>query len=291
MSTHRETAPRRGGHGGDADLAAVAALVAEPARARILLALGDGRSLPASVLAAEAGVAPSTASSHLAQLVGGGLLTVTPNGRHRYYRLAGPQVGRLIETLAGLAPTRPVRSLRDGTRAAALRRGRTCYDHLAGKLGVDLFDALLDRGYLTGGDGRHRGAGGASPFSTTGSADASPGGADMVPGGADMVPGGDRFAAVGHDVDYRLTPTGRDHLAGLGVQLPAPAADGTHAVRYCVDWTEQRHHLAGALGRAVAARFLAAGWLTRTPARRVVRLTDTGRTELAHNFGIATMEH
>ncbi|MDT4988531.1 MAG: hypothetical protein QOI74_2625, partial [Micromonosporaceae bacterium] len=136
MSTHRDTTPQRGGHGGDADLAAVASLVAEPARARILLALGDGRCLPASVLAAEAGVAPSTASSHLAQLVDGGLLTVAPNGRYRYYRLAGPQVGRLIETLAGLAPTRPVRSLRDGTRAAALRRGRTCYDHLAGKLGV-----------------------------------------------------------------------------------------------------------------------------------------------------------
>lgn len=245
--------------GGDADLAAVAALIAEPARARMLLALGDGRALPASTLAAEAGVAASTASSHLARLVDGGLLTVTPNGRHRYYRLAGPHVGRLIETLAGLAPAQPVRSLRDGTRAQALRTGRTCYDHLAGRLGVDLFAGLLARGYVVGGDGRHH------PDEAT----------------------ADRFAAPGHDIDYRLTPSGRDHLAGLGVQLPAPGRDGTNALRYCVDWTEQRHHLAGAVGRAIAGQLLADGWLTRPPARRTVRVTDRGRAELARHFGVA----
>jgi len=102
---------------GDADLATLGAVLAEPARARILLALGDGRALPASVLAAEAGVAPSTASTHLARLLDAGLLTVSPQGRHRYYALAGPHVGELIEVLARLAPHAPVRSLRDGTRA------------------------------------------------------------------------------------------------------------------------------------------------------------------------------
>jgi DNA-binding transcriptional ArsR family regulator len=245
--------------GGDADLAAVATLIAEPARAKILLALGDGRALPATVLAAEAGVAASTASSHLGRLVDGGLLAVTPNGRHRYYRLAGPHVGRLIETLAGVAPTRQVRSLRDGTRAQALRAGRTCYDHLAGRLGVDLFAGLIARGYVVGGDGRHR--------------------ADDATA--------DRFAASGHDLDYRLTTAGRDHLARLGVRLPPPGPDGTNQLRYCVDWTEQRHHLAGPIGRATAGRLLAAGWLTRTPAPRAVRVTDLGRAELARHFGIA----
>jgi DNA-binding transcriptional ArsR family regulator len=244
--------------GGDADLASVAALIAEPARARMLLALGDGRALPATTLAAEAGVAASTASSHLGRLVTGGLLEVTPNGRHRYYRLAGPQVGRLIETLAGLAPTQPVRSLRDGTRAQALRAGRTCYDHLAGRLGVDLFSGLLARGYVVGGDGRHQ------------AAEAS----------------ADRFAAPGHDVDYRLTPAGRDHIAGLGVPLPAPGPDGTNRLRYCVDWTEQRHHLAGAVGRAVTGHLFADGWLTRVPAPRTVRLTDLGKAQLARHFGV-----
>jgi DNA-binding transcriptional ArsR family regulator len=121
---------------GDADLAALGAVLGDRARARILLALGDGRALAASVLASEAGVAASTASAHLARLVDAGLLAVTVQGRHRYYRLAGPQVAELIEVLARVAPAAPVRSLREGTRAQALRAARTCYDHLAGRLGV-----------------------------------------------------------------------------------------------------------------------------------------------------------
>src|SRR5919198_1380167 len=122
-------------HRGDADLAALGAVLAEPARARILLALGDGRALAASVLAGEAGVAASTASGHLGKLVDAGLLEVLPQGRHRYYRLAGPHLGELLEALARVAPPRPVRSLRQGTRAEAIRAARTCYDHLAGRPG------------------------------------------------------------------------------------------------------------------------------------------------------------
>ena len=109
---------------GDTDLAALGAVLGERGRARMLLALGDGRALPASVLAAEAGVAASTASEHLRRLVDAGLLTVTTQGRHRYYRLADPAVGRLIEAFQELAPVTPVRSLRQGTRAAALRTGQ-----------------------------------------------------------------------------------------------------------------------------------------------------------------------
>jgi DNA-binding transcriptional ArsR family regulator len=127
----------------NADLASVGALLAEPARAKVLLALGDGRSLPASMLASEAGVAPSTASHHLARLVDGGLLTVASRGRHRYYTLAGPQVAELLEAVARVAPAEPVTSLRAGTRAHALRYSRHCYDHLAGRLGVAVADALV----------------------------------------------------------------------------------------------------------------------------------------------------
>src|SRR4051794_35500239 len=97
---------------GDTDLAALGGVLADRSRARMLLALGDGRALPASVLAGEAGVAASTASGHLGRLVDAGLLSVTVQGRHRYYALAGPQVGELIEMLARVAPARPVRSLR-----------------------------------------------------------------------------------------------------------------------------------------------------------------------------------
>ena len=130
----------------DADLASVGAVLAEPARAKVLLALGDGRSLAASVLAAEAGVAPATASHHLARLVDAGLLVAEPRGRHRYFRLAGPEVGALIEAVARVAPPQPVRSLRQGTRAQAIRYARSCYDHLAGRLGVAVADALAEDG-------------------------------------------------------------------------------------------------------------------------------------------------
>src|SRR5215472_13901102 len=134
---------------GDADIASVAALIGDPGRARVLRALGDGRALPASVLALEAGVAASTASEHLTRLVDGGLLRVEARGRHRYYRLAGPQVGAALEALSQVARPEPVRSLRAGSRAAALRYARSCYDHLAGRLGVALMDALLRDGALT----------------------------------------------------------------------------------------------------------------------------------------------
>src|SRR6201991_604860 len=140
---------------GDADIAALAALLADPARCRVLLALDDGRALPASVLADEAGVSRPTASSHLGRLTNAGLLTVESHGRHRYYRLAGPEVGELLEHLVRLAPARPVRSLREGTRAARLRSARTCYHHLAGRLGVEIMGTLLDRKVIVGGDGRY----------------------------------------------------------------------------------------------------------------------------------------
>jgi DNA-binding transcriptional ArsR family regulator len=131
---------------GDTDLAAVGAVLAEPARAKVLLALGDGRALPASMLAAEAGVAPSTASHHLARLVDAGLIVAESRGRHRYFALAGPEVGELIEAVARVAPAQQVRSLRQGTRAHAVRYARHCYDHLAGRLGVAVADALATDG-------------------------------------------------------------------------------------------------------------------------------------------------
>src|SRR6201996_7375697 len=138
---------------GDSDIAAVGALVADRGRCRILLALGDGRALPASRLADGAGVSPATASSHLRKLTEAGLLAVETHGRHRYYRLAGPDVGRLIEALQQLAPAAPVRSLRQDTRARAIREARTCYDPLAGRLGVTLMQTMIESGYLSGGDG------------------------------------------------------------------------------------------------------------------------------------------
>jgi len=243
---------------GDTDISKVAALMADPARAKMLLALGDNRALAASVLADEAGVAPSTTSSHLKKLVDGGFLTVEKHGRHRYFRLAGPHVGQLIEALARVAPPAPVKSLKEGTRAQAVRFARTCYDHLAGKLGTELMSSMLDRGLLEGGDGH---------FDPARAKD-------------------DRLSAPGWDVDYRVTERGIRELGAFGIdigELPKRRA----LVRYCIDWSEQRHHLAGALGAAIADRTFELGWAKRAKNTRAVHLTEDGIDGLRRTFGVS----
>jgi DNA-binding transcriptional ArsR family regulator len=133
---------------GDANIAAVASLLADPARATILMALSDGRALPAGELARLVHVAPSTASSHLSKLVEGGLIEVEPWGRHRYYRVTGPEVVGVIEALSLVSPAKPVRSFRQSREAEAVRFARTCYDHLAGFLGVKLTRSLVKQDAL-----------------------------------------------------------------------------------------------------------------------------------------------
>lgn len=132
----------------DANIALPAALIGDPARAAILSALCDGRAQPASALAYAARVTPQSASNHLAKLLEGGLLAVEAEGRHRYYRLASPQVATAMEALAHLAP--PIRSLDAPLtpKARRLRFCRSCYDHLAGRLGVAVTAQLEARGYL-----------------------------------------------------------------------------------------------------------------------------------------------
>jgi len=130
---------------GEADVAAAASLLAETARASLVIALTEQEALPASALAARAGIAPSTASEHLRRLVDGGLLLVRSNGRRRYFRLADPAVADAIEALAVIAPQPAVRSLREATKSELIREARTCYDHLAGRLGVALAAALEEQ--------------------------------------------------------------------------------------------------------------------------------------------------
>jgi DNA-binding transcriptional ArsR family regulator len=243
---------------GDADIAKIGALVADPARARILLALGDGRALPATMLADEAGVTASTTSAHLGKLVAGGMLEVERHGRHRYFRVAGPAVAELIEALARLSPPSSVRSLRQGTKAQAVRFARTCYDHLAGMLGTSIMEAMLDRGLIAGGEGV------------------------FDPGTARA----DRLAAPGFDLDYRLTARGADELAVLGIDLHSLRERRRPLIRYCVDWSEQRHHLAGSLGAALAERMFDLGWVTRARTSRAVHVTDDGRRGLREAFGL-----
>ncbi|THD77279.1 MAG: ArsR family transcriptional regulator [Phenylobacterium sp.] len=130
----------------DANIAIPAALIGDPARAAMLQALMDGRALPATALACAAGLTPQAASNHLGRLTDGGLLAVTRQGRHRYYRIADPRVGEALEALSRLAPMPRPLDPPLSPKARRLREARTCYDHLAGRLGVALADAFERQG-------------------------------------------------------------------------------------------------------------------------------------------------
>jgi DNA-binding transcriptional ArsR family regulator len=225
------------------DIAPVAALLADRTRAVMLTVLLDGRPLSAGELARTAGVSAATASSHLGKLLDGGLVTVVKQGRHRYYRLKGAEVATVIEALSLISRSVQVRSLRQSRQAAALGLARTCYDHLAGRAGVALFDAMLGRGLI-------------EPHATT-----------------------DERTA------YEVTDKGRERLERIGVDLDAVRAKRRRFAGHCLDWTERRPHLNGALGAAVTASLLDLGWFERGTSRRSLVLTEKGHAGLADVFG------
>ncbi len=225
-------------------LAEIGALIGDPGRAVMLDALMDGRSLTARELAGQAGIAPQTASGHLARLLDAGLILMEPRGRHRYHRLASPDVARLLETVAQFAgrpgggPARA--AVRTGPRDEALRTARTCYDHFAGRLGVGIADALVDRGCVElDGDGG------------------------------------------------TVTDAGQVFLHGFG----AAAAPGKRSKRLfcrpCLDWSERRPHLAGAVGIAIACRCFELGWVRKVDGSRAVAITPAGQQGLRQTFGIS----
>jgi DNA-binding transcriptional ArsR family regulator len=224
---------------GDVDVAAVARLIGNPARAAMLDLLLSGRAHSAGDLAREAGVAPSTASTHLAELVDGGLLAAERAGRQQLYRLAGPSVARAMEALAVLAPPRKVSSLRLATKSANLRFARTCYDHLAGQLGVAVTEALITQRILRVRDGA-----------------------------------------------FDVTTQGERRLADLGVDLQAARRRRRGFSLACLDWSERRSHLAGALGAALCDRLFDLGWIRRRPTSRALFLTEAGRVGLRHELGV-----
>lgn len=225
----------------DTSLARVTAIVGEPSRAAILEALLGGEWLPAGELARRARVAPATASGHLARLVEHGLIARRRAGRHRYYALAGPDVAAALEALARVAP--PAGAPPDARPRVdpALRFARTCYDHLAGRLGVLVTDALIGQGLL---------------------------------------------AADG----YGITERGEAWFGRLAIDLE-PLRRGRRALaRPCLDWTERRDHLAGAVGAALAATMLERRWLVRMKGTRAVRLTARGREGLYRALGLEIEE-
>ncbi|HEY1246709.1 MAG TPA: helix-turn-helix transcriptional regulator [Hyphomicrobiaceae bacterium] len=228
-----------------ATFAAIAALAGDPARAGMLHALMDGRALTASELARAAGVTAQTASGHLARMTSAGLVCVEKQGRHRYHRLASPAVAHMIESImqvaSDLEPARPRLSV--GPRDAALRAARTCYDHLAGRLGVALADALVARGY-----------------------------ADLAGDGG------------------VITGPGFVFLGEIGIDLEALAARSSRRgarimCRPCLDWSERRPHLAGAVGTALCALGFEKNWLRRIEGTRAVAVTPRGARVFRETFG------
>lgn len=224
---------------GDPDVATLAALIGEPARAAMLLELMTGRALTASELAARADVSPSTASEHLARLVDGGLLTREAQGRHRYYRLATPRVARVLESLATLARPAPAPAPPSHELHQDFRFARTCYDHLAGRLGVMVMDALLGRGILAEQDG-----------------------------------------------GYRVTRGGQAWFAAFGIDVEQLRRARRAFARRCLDCTERRPHLAGALGKALLGQLLERRWLERLDGERMLLLTAHGETGLRAELGL-----
>ena len=223
-------------------LSEVAALMGDPARAAMLSLLMDGRAHTASDLALTAGITAQTASGHLARMVEGNLLAARAQGRNRFYRLASSDVAHAIESLMALAGARAA----PASKAAAWRRDpdlrfcRTCYDHLAGQVGIAVTDSLTQHGHLE--------------------------------------PRGPR--------DWKLTPSGELFCERLGVDLPgARHASSRHVARQCLDWSERRPHISGALGAAIADTFFKCGWAERLRRSRTVRLTDSGRRALGSHFG------
>jgi len=217
----------------DRDLAPIAVLFGDPARVAMLSALAAGHALPAGDLARAAGVHPATATAHLRRLIDAGLVRVRAQGRHRYHELAGPQVNEVLEALAQLSPPVPVTSLRQQRTATATVEARTCYDHLAGRRGVQLRDRLLD--------------------------------ADAI--------------RLINDRDHVLTDHGHGLLANVGLD-PAALPRRRVFARSCVDWTDRRPHLAGALAAAITQRLIDQAWLTPGPGRalNVSPTTTSGST-------------
>jgi DNA-binding transcriptional ArsR family regulator len=222
-------------------IAEVAALVGDPARANILCALLGGRAITAAELAFAAHVSPQTASEHLARLLSSRLVVVTKQGRHRYYRLAGPHVGQMLESIMNVALEGPPRFQPRSKVDDVMRHARTCYDHIAGALGVGIADRLIERAFVILGD------------------------------------------EAGE-----VTADGADFLTELGVDLTAARTKRRVFCRPCLDWTERRPHIGGAVGAAIASRCFELKWIERIGESRALTVTSAGRRGLMSAFGLST---
>lgn len=211
------------------DISITAALLGDPARANMVMALMSGHSLTMGELAAEAGVTLSTASVHLAKLESAGIVVSRKEGRSRHFRVAHLDVAHCIEALVTVSARAGHLRSRPGPREAAMRHARSCYDHLAGRIAVELFGRWVAARVL-------RWSGGVAC----------------------------------------LTRKGRQFLIGRGIEIDALERRKRPLCRTCVDWSERRHHLGGAIGAAVLTRALEKRWAVRGPRSRAVTFSALG---------------
>lgn len=225
----------------DARAAAVAAAIGEPTRARMLYCLLDGHARTSTELAIVGEVSPSTASAHLARLIKRGLLSMRSQGKHRYYRLAGPAIARVLEALS--AAVGPSHAQFEPSTPADLRLARTCYDHMAGRAAVLLRDRFEELRWLC--------------------------------------------ASAAAEDEYEVTAAGRESFAALGIDVDAARALRRRFAYGCVDWSERRPHIGGALGRALLNAALARKWFVQDLDSRALRITPAGRRQIQARFGLA----
>ncbi len=225
----------------DVAAAGIAAAIGEPARARMLYCLSDGRARTGTELAIVADVTPSTASVHLQRLLTQRLVKVLAQGKHRYYSLEGANVAAALESLSVLAG-RP-RDISVPNTPNRLRAARTCYDHIAGTVGVSLHDRFKALGWLSSG-------------------------------------------AKGGEKSYELTLGGTNAFESLGIDLQEIRRLRRRFAYACVDWSERRPHLGGALGAAVLNIALKRKWLVQDLDSRALSVTSFGRREMLHRFGL-----
>jgi DNA-binding transcriptional ArsR family regulator/DNA-binding PadR family transcriptional regulator len=226
----------------DLAVSEIAAAIGEPARVRMLYSLLDGHARTSTELAIVAEVSPSTASAHLNRLKQEKLVRVLVQGKHRYYSLGGTSVARALESLSILAggcrnqfkPTTPNR----------LCLARTCYDHIAGRIGVLLHDRLRERGWLC------------------------------------------TSRKSEEKKSYDLTSSGTDFLKSLGLDIDSARAVRRRFAYPCLDWSERRPHIGGALGAEILTFALKKRWFTQDLDSRVLEITKSGRRELSTHFGL-----
>lgn len=219
------------------NMAEIASLLGETSRATMLASMMDGRFHTASELAYMAAIKPQTASFHLAKLVDGKLVKVEKQGRHRYFQLADEEIAHLLESFLAISPPPEVRSLKQSSQMKLLQGARTCYDHLAGKLGVQLTDSLLNAGYLKL-----------------------------------------------EEKQFLITSEGTQFFTDFGLDLVDLKRKRRSFSPACLDWSERRYHLAGALGQGILAHLLSLRWVTRVPSIRAIKVTEKGRAGFKEVF-------